>query len=302
MAVGASPRGFAEPPEPLPAGLEQGEATAASPRDGCFHCGEPCGSAPIEKDGKAFCCQGCLTVHDLLAESGLGQFYDLSQHPGSRVRQLPGREAWAYLDQPAVQEGLLDFSDGKTSRVTLHLPAMHCVACVWLLENLFRLHPGIGRSLVNFPRREAAIVFAPEKIALSELVALLASIGYEPQLTLGELDQKAPVDRARQRRWLQVGIAGFAFGNIMLFSLPEYFGLDSFSAPLFKRLFGWLSLGLAFPVLAYSAADYWRSALLSVRQKVLTLDVPIALGLAALYAPERLRDSSPAGAAVISTR
>jgi Cu+-exporting ATPase len=219
----------------------------------------------------------------LLAESGLGQFYDLSRHPGVRVRRPAKRQQWAYLDDPALQQRLLDFTDGKVSRVTFQVPAIHCVACVWLLENLFRLQPGIGRSQVNFPRREVAITFATEKLPLSDLVALLASIGYEPVLTLGELEKRKG-DPARKRQWLQVGIAGFAFGNIMLLSLPAYLGLDSLSGPLFKVVFGYLSLALAAPVLFYSASDYWRSAQLSLRQRVLTLDVPIALGLAALYA------------------
>jgi Cu+-exporting ATPase len=219
----------------------------------------------------------------LLTESGLGQFYDLNQHPGVRIRRPSRREQWTYLDEPAVQQRLLDFTDGKASRVTLHIPAIHCVACVWLLENLFRLNSGIGQSQVSFPRREVSIRFAPQKLALSELVALLASIGYEPQLTLGELEKKRP-DSTEKRQWLQVGIAGFAFGNIMLLSLPTYFGLDTWSGTLFHTLFGYLSLALAAPVVFYNASEYWRAALLSVRQRVLTLDVPIALGLAALYA------------------
>ncbi len=249
----------------------------------CFHCGEPCPDPNLTKDDKAFCCRGCLFVHDLLAESGLGQFYDLSRHPGVRIRRPAKREQWAYLDDPALQQQLLDFTDGKVSRVTFQVPAIHCVACVWLLENLFRLQPGIGRSQVNFPRREVTITFATEKLPLSDLVALLASIGYEPVLTLGELEKRKG-DPAHKRQWLQVGIAGFAFGNIMLLSLPAYIGLDSLSGPLFKVLSGYLSLALAAPVLLYSASDYWRSALLSLRQRVLTLDVPITLGLAALYA------------------
>ena len=249
----------------------------------CFHCGEPCYDPSLTKEDKAFCCRGCLFVHDLLAESGLGQFYDLDRHPGVRIRQTARRDQWAYLDDPALQQQLLDFTDGKTSRVTFQIPAIHCVACVWLLENLFRLQPGIGRSQVNFPRREVAITFATEKLTLSGLVAFLASIGYEPVLTLGELEKRKG-DPARKRQWLQVGIAGFAFGNIMLLSLPSYFGLDSFSGPLFKVLSGYLSLALAAPVLFYSASDYWRSARLSLRQRVLTLEVPIAIGLAALYA------------------
>jgi P-type Cu+ transporter len=265
--------------------LEQNPTGAHSVRTPpkCFHCGEPCYDLSLKKEGETFCCRGCLFVHDLLSESGLGQFYKLERHPGVRIRQPARTQQWAYLDDPAVQQRLLDFTDGKVSRVTFQIPAIHCVACVWLLENLFRLHRGIGRSQVNFPRREGAITFAPEKIKLSELVVLLASIGYEPVLTLGELEKRKS-DPARKRQWLQVGIAGFAFGNIMLLSLPVYLGLDSLSGPLFQTIFGYLSLALAAPVVFYSASDYWRSAALSLRQGMLTLNVPIAVGLAALYA------------------
>ncbi len=158
------------------------------------------------------------------------------------------RARWAFLDDPAVQQRLLDFTDGKISRVTLQVPAIHCIGCVWLLENLFRLNPGIGKSQVNFARREVSIAFSPEKIRLSELARLMASLGYTPQLTLGELDQSRS-DPRRKGQWLQLGIAGFAFGNIMLLSVPLYLGLDSLSAPVLKPLFGALSLALAAPVL-----------------------------------------------------
>ncbi len=278
------------PGQPVLARLGLGLAPAAgapagqraAERVSCFHCGEPCLDDAFRESEKTFCCQGCLIVHDLLAENGLEQFYTLSRHPGVRIRRAAKAEKWAFLDEAALQQQLLDFTDGASSRVTLHLPAIHCVACVWLLENLFRLHPGVGQTQVNFPRREVSIAFSPGRLKLSELVELLASIGYEPRLTLGELERRRASHFPR-RQWLQLGIAGFAFGNVMLFSLPVYLGLDSLSGPLFRALFGYLSLALALPVLIYSASDYWRSALLSFRQRVLTLDVPIAFGLAALF-------------------
>jgi len=152
--------------------------SAARVRTGCFHCGEPCADDRFAKSEKIFCCNGCLTVHDILTENGLGQFYDLNERPGVRIGKSSTREQFAYLDDPVLQQRLLDFTDGRTSRVTFHIPAIHCIACVWLLENLYRLHPGVGRSQVNFPRREVAITFAPDNLKLSELVALLASIGY----------------------------------------------------------------------------------------------------------------------------
>jgi Cu+-exporting ATPase len=264
--------------------LELQSLPASAPRAAgrCFHCGEPCPDHSFSLDGKPFCCFGCQTVFSLLRENGLEQFYRLQSAPGVRVRAASAAAKWKFLDDPLVQERLFDFADRTQARVTLHLPTIHCVACVWLLENLFKLRPGIGRSQVNFARREAAITFAPDQIKFSELAALLASIGYEPQLMLGESDTAKP-SPLRQKAWLQIGLAAFGFGNIMLMSLPFYFGLDSFNGPWFKMMAGWLSLAMALPVVTFSAADFWRAAWLGLRQRTLTLDVPITVGLAALY-------------------
>src|SRR5215831_2999965 len=112
-------------------------------RTACFHCGEPCPDHTLSKAEKVFCCQGCLVVHDLLTESGLDQFYALTNHPGVRAPSAQNRKDWAFLDESSLQAKLLDFTDGKVSRITFHVPAIHCIACVWLLENLFRLLPGV---------------------------------------------------------------------------------------------------------------------------------------------------------------
>jgi Cu+-exporting ATPase len=144
----------------------------------CTHCGTPCdGELAIRGEGRAFCCAGCKLVFELLAENGLGHFYDLQKTPGSRIRSVPTPDQFTYLDEPEVRRRLLNFSDGATARVSFHIPAIHCIACIWLLENLFRLDPAIGSVRVNFPRKEATVCFAEEKLKLSELVRLLASIG-----------------------------------------------------------------------------------------------------------------------------
>ncbi len=158
---------------------------------------------------------------------------------------------------------------------------MHCLACVWLLENLFRLHRGIGETRVNFLRKEVFITFENEYIKLSELVSLLSSLGYNPELKFSDLETRTAPQIAR-RLWLQLGFSGFAFGNIMLLSISTYLGLDAFSGPGFRKLSGGMSLLLAAPVLFYSTADYWRAAYTAFRLRTLTIDVPIALGIAAL--------------------
>ncbi|MBI5774998.1 MAG: heavy metal translocating P-type ATPase metal-binding domain-containing protein [Verrucomicrobia bacterium] len=267
-------------------GASQDFATAPlqrTARPPCFHCGTACRGDTFRAGEKSFCCQGCRTVFGLLTENGLGQFYQLGEAAGVRVNGPAKAEQFRFLDEPAVRERLADFSDAKLTRVTLRLPAIHCIACVWLLENLFRLKPGIGQSQVNFPRKEVSIAFETAKVKLSEVAALLASLGYEPELKFSDLENRPP-SRVPRRLWMQLGLAGFAFGNAMLFSIATYLGLDAFSGPAFQKLVGFVSLALAVPVVIYSAADYYRSAWVSVRQRLLNIDVPIAAGIIAIFA------------------
>ncbi len=224
-----------------------------------------------------------MTVFELLTENGLTDFYRLSKAAGVRTKAVTRQEEFAYLDNPTVRERLVDFADERETRVTFRVPTVHCIACVWLLENLFRLNPGIGHSQVNFPRKEVFITLDNARIKFSELLALLSSLGYAPELKLSDLENR-PRTKVSRRLWLQLGVAGFAFGNIMLLSISSYLGLDGFSGPALKKMFGYISLALACPVLIYSAADYWRAAWLALRQRILTIDVPIAVGIAALTA------------------
>ena len=249
----------------------------------CFHCGTPLRGAVFASQQKAFCCRGCLTVYELLAETGLTDFYKLSKSAGVRTKDIPKPAEFAYLDDPTVRERLVDFADERVTQATFRVPTVHCIACVWLLENLFRLNPGIGHSQVNFPHKEIFITLDNSRIKLSEAVALLASLGYAPELKFSDLETRARTPRSR-RLWLQLGVAGFAFGNIMLLSISSYLGLDGFSGPGLKKMFGFISLALALPVLVYSAADYWRAAWRACSRRILTIEVPIAVGIAALAA------------------
>ncbi len=248
----------------------------------CFHCGTPCGGRASQRDGKAFCCHGCQAVFELLGEAGLSRYYEMGDRVGARAMDPVDDDAYAYLDTPGVRARLIDFDDGQNARATFHLPAIHCVACVWLLEHLFQLKAGVGSCTVHFPRKQVVVQFDPGRVRLSEVVALLASVGYPPELRLSDMERR-PEDPVARRLWLQTGVAGFVFGNTMLFSIALYLGLDAFSGPGFERMFGWLSLAMSVPVVAFSARDYWAASWHALRRRMVTLDVPIAAGIVAIW-------------------
>jgi P-type Cu+ transporter len=232
---------------------------------------------------RAFCCQGCLTVFEILTENGLTDYYNLDAQAGLRVpAQIPNGK-FGFLDEPAVRQRIVSFSNDKTTRVVFRIPAIHCIACVWLLENLFRLNKAVGKSQVNFLRKELTLSFATADVRLSEIVALLASLGYEPELKFSDLESK-PVSSAPRKLWLQLGVAGFAFGNNMLFAIALYLGVDAVSGPAFRNLVGYISLALALAVLLFSAQDYFRLAWQGLKQKLLTIEVPIAAGILVIFA------------------
>jgi Cu+-exporting ATPase len=157
---------------------------------------------------------------------------------------------------------------------------MHCAACILLLEQLYKIQPGILRSEVDFPRREVALNFDPRVISLEQVASLLDALGYPPALTLADTDEGKQKDKSGRILWYELGVAGFCFGNIMLLSFPEYLRLDD---PTLAVLFRWLSMGLSLPVVGFSARSYFKSAWAGLQARMINMDVPIAIGIVMLF-------------------
>jgi Cu+-exporting ATPase len=246
----------------------------------CYHCGDICKEKSIAIEDKYFCCSGCKTVYEILNQGELCTYYNFEQNPGISPKNFESKN-FDYLDDTATINNLLEFKDEKISKITFFIPQMHCSSCIWLLENLFKLNPAITNSTVNFVRKELSVKFLHSNISLKEVVILVSSIGYEPQLNLDTTEKKIPIKTSKSL-YYKVGVAGFCFGNIMLFSFPEYFSI-TVSDNLLKTFFGYLNLLLSLPVFFYSASDYFISAYKGLKKKIINIDVPLSLGILVLF-------------------
>ncbi len=244
----------------------------------CYHCGQVCEEQEFKSVDKIFCCYGCRTVYEILNENNLCEYYSYESTPGVNLKYV-SEETYAYLDESSIRKKLLAFDSDSFARVNFFVPSIHCISCIWLLENLQKLNKGVVKSEVNFARKRVIIDYNPSVATLSEIARLITSLGYAPQINLSE-EKKEKVSSTSLV--MKLAIAGFAFGNIMLLSFPEYLGLDGTETGL-KTLFSYLNLALAIPVTFYSGWDYFSNALQSFRQRQINIDVPIAVGLAALF-------------------
>ncbi|MBT8306450.1 MAG: heavy metal translocating P-type ATPase metal-binding domain-containing protein [Maribacter sp.] len=245
----------------------------------CYHCGNDCGNKPVEYDGKNFCCNGCKTVYDIFSTNDLSYYYDLQESAGSTPTIVEGK--YDFLNQASIIEKLLEFNEHNLQIINLYIPHIHCSSCIWILENLNKLNAAISTSQVDFPKKTVRIVFNPEILNLKELVILLARIGYEPYISLDDFDKgEKKVDRSLIYK---LGVAGFAFGNVMFLSFPEYFEVDEFWLDQYKGVFRWLMFTFSLPVVLYAGQDYLISAYKGIRSNILNIDVPIALGILVLF-------------------
>lgn len=210
----------------------------------CYHCGELCKDQELVRDQKLFCCRGCVTVYEILTENNLDYYYELEKAPGISPTTL--EQSFDFLDHEKIVANLLEFDSEGIQVVNLLIPSIHCSSCIWILENLKKLHSGIRNSQVDFPKKEVRITYANDEVTLKELVLLLGKLGYEPNITLENASgKKATINRTLI---YQLGVAGFAFGNVMFLSFPEYFQVDEFWLDRFKNLFRWLMFAFSVPV------------------------------------------------------
>lgn len=244
---------------------------------GCYHCGDQIVGRPLVFNEKEFCCTGCKMVYTILVDNHLDSFYKFEAVPGTKPDKL-SEGKYDFLELPDIREKIILFEEGNYSKVLLYLPAIHCSSCIYLLENLSKIEPAVSQCLVNFTAREAAITFDASQLKLSELATLLHRIGYAPNFGNRKKTQKL-IDK---QFLIKLGVAGFAFGSIMLWSFPEYLGIDEVN-PEFRKFMSYLSFGVSIPVLFYSANEFIISAWKALRAKAINLDVPITIGIFALY-------------------
>ncbi|MCM8528493.1 MAG: heavy metal translocating P-type ATPase metal-binding domain-containing protein, partial [Lentisphaeraceae bacterium] len=245
----------------------------------CHHCGEKC-EETIHSSGYSFCCQGCVTVFDILASNGMEKYYSLENNPG--VTPLKDtQDKYTFLKDEETAKKLYSFENEKVAQVELSIPAIHCISCIWLIENLNKLSSGVIRSEVNFGKKSARIVFSKGKTDLSEIAELLLKLGYEADFNMADLDkQKKSHNRSLVSR---ISVAGFCFGNIMLFSFPHYLGLEIGDNESAARFFSFMNLVIAIPVFFYCGSDYLKAAHTAYKSKTLSLDLPIFVGMVALF-------------------
>ena len=272
------------------AATEERQASDAA----CAHCGLPVPAGLIDHAVvDQFCCAGCRTAYAILNEHGLGRYYTFAERREAPVTSS-GR-SFEEFDHPAFAERYVRHTAGGLRRTELYLEGVHCSSCVWLVERMPLVIPGVARAELDVRRTLAVVEWDEREVSLAAIACGLDQLGYTPHPFRGV--EKDVVRRKEDRAMLvRIGIAGAIAINIMLAALAMYAGQANGMDPAFTRFFRWVSFALMIPAFVWPGRIFFTGALAALRTRSLHMDLPIALALAAGFvsgAVNTVRDAGP---------
>jgi Cu2+-exporting ATPase len=227
----------------------------------------------------------------LVKTRGLGQYYSLKDRiiapAGSGLFQ-PRDYAWLEEMQrqaeiesappAAPMAGAVAAGSRRPPEMVLDLQGISCVGCVWLIERLFEREPGARRIEINAQLGRVRMRWESGEFKAARFARTLQSFNYFLGPPGAETSEPAESRDLAKR----IGLCAAFAMNIMLFTLPNYFGMTA-SFP-YARLFG--TLAMLFGTLSFFAGGsyFLGRAARAVRERVLHIDLPIALGILGAYA------------------
>lgn len=263
--------------------VESRRELAATPgRVACTHCRLPVPAGLIDHSREEqFCCHGCEGAWQIIHGYGLDGFYDICDQLDTRPQPAgPRDEQFAEFDHEAFQRQYVRRLGDNLHEVTLLIEGLHCAACVWLLEKLPQLVPGLLETRINLARRSATVRWNPQAVALSEIARRFADLGYVPHPGTREAQAELRI-RENRRQLLRLAVAGVCAGNAMLVAVALYAGWFSGIAAEHATFFRWVSAGLGLVSLAWPGATFYRGAWQALRSRSPHMDVSLAIGLTA---------------------
>jgi Cu2+-exporting ATPase len=244
-----------------------GSSKAAKPV--CKHCGVPSPSGE-------FCCSGCAYVYRMIHEAGLESYYRIKDEvtvPADSAL-LPARDYdWLKFAQTEAEQ----IASDKTAELCLDMQGISCAGCVWLIEKLHRKQPGSGRIDVNAQTGQMRLAWAKGSFDAVAFARTLQSFNY--LVSPASAERSAPPEsRALLRR---IGLCTAFAMNVMLFTLPVYFGMEP-TYP-YARLFSTLSMAFGTLSLLVGGGYFLNRAARGLREGAMAIDLPIALGIVGAY-------------------
>lgn len=248
----------------------------------CAHCGLPVPAGLRRPDAaRQFCCGGCAAAWRLLNDGGLAEFYRLrdatADAPGRPAGEDPAADAF---DAPAFRAAWARPLPGGGELIAWYLEGLHCPACVWLVEQLPRLLPGVRWARLDLGTAQLRVAYDPGGAGPGAQARLLARLGYRARPFRADAVVRA---LAAEQRDLLVRVAvaaASAVGAMHLAATLTAGELTGDLDPAWRHGFAWGAILVALPGCAWASLPLHRGAVAALRAQRWSVDLAASLAIA----------------------
>ncbi len=175
------------------------------------------------------------------------------------------------LQPSAIEE---DSDQARQQEMIFAVHDMHCAGCISAVENALSSLPQVLNARVNLSRKRVHVQ-TETAIDPEHLIRRIGEAGFSAAQLDPDAVNTVSADPTAHRLLLRIGVAGFGFSNVMIFSVAVWAGADG----TMQELLQWLSAVIAIPVLSYAATPFFVNALGALGNWRLNMDVPISLAI-----------------------
>jgi Cu2+-exporting ATPase len=185
---------------------------------------------------------------------------------------LDDRQEWLRFSQP--RDELWD------SHVVIE--GMHCAACAFTVEEALLSVPGVRSAEVNAATHRAKVLWSEAQVKPSQWMAAIARAGYGALPAADNTLRQARQAETRRALWRWL-VAGFCMMQVMMYAYPAYVAGEGDITPDMVALLRWASWVLTLPVVFFSCGPFFQNALRDIRWRRISMDLPVALGMAITF-------------------
>ena len=215
--------------------------------------------------------------------------------PAAHAVLLDDPQEWSAFGRPVGPTGQAaedPASCAWDSQVVLD--GMHCAACALTIEDALRSVPGVLQADVSAATRRARVVWQPSQVQPSQWMDAVHKAGYRamPAMDAFAREQRQRENRRALWRWL---VAGFCMMQVMMYAWPAYVAQPGDLTGEMEQLLRWASWVITLPMVVFSCGPFFSSALRDIRLRRVSMDLPVALGMAITFVVSTAGTFDPAG-------
>ena len=210
-----------------------------------------------------------------------------SPHSLEALRMLDDPQEWVAFSRPCAQ-------DATVWESNVVIEGMHCAACSLTLEDAIGRVPGVLGVQVGAASHRARVMWSSSGARPSDWMRAVQDCGYRavPANDVFVNERRKLETRQALWRWL---VAGLCMMQVMMYAYPAYVAHPGDLTGEMEQLLRWASWVLTLPVILFSCGPFFKNALRDIAHAHISMDLPVALGMAITFAVSTAGTFEPQG-------